>query len=261
MNPAPVQAAAEASGADFLGGPIEDFERVGRLGMDVLLREGLRPSSRVLDVGCGALRLGYWLMRFLDRGCYFGIEPDETILASGLKDVVEPDVLERADPHFAHNDDFDFTGFGETFDFVYARSIWTHASKPQIRAMIRSFAATASDEGVMVASYHSTSRLLRAGRRWSRSRAWLIASLPLAELSPLIARIPSRVAAEDYEGEGWVGRSHNSSRPGVIRHSFAWIAREAADAGLCAQLMPYPVVNAQYWVRIGRRPTRSTAWA
>jgi SAM-dependent methyltransferase len=261
MNAASVQVAAEASDADFLGGPIGDFERVGRLGMDVLLREGLRPSSRVLDVGCGALRLGYWLMRFLDRGCYFGIEPDETILASGLKDVVEPDVLKRADPHFSHNDDFDFATFGESFDFVYARSIWTHASKPQIRAMIRSFAATASDGGVMLASYHSTSRLLRATRRWSRLRGQFITSLPLAELSPLIARIPSLLAAGEYEGDDWVGRSHNSSRPGVIRHSFAWIASEAAGAGLYAQLMPYPVVNAQYWVRIGRRPARSTAWA
>ena len=63
----------------FLGGPKRDFERVGRLGFEVLLAEQLRPSSRVLDVGCGALRLGYWLMRFLDPGCYFGIEPQQEI--------------------------------------------------------------------------------------------------------------------------------------------------------------------------------------
>src|SRR6476620_9962638 len=96
----------------FLGGPRRDFERVGRLGFDVLLREGLRPSSRVLHVGCGALRLGYWLMRFLDSGCYFGIEPNQEMLKTGLEKIVEPDVVARADAHFAHNDDFDFSGFG-----------------------------------------------------------------------------------------------------------------------------------------------------
>jgi SAM-dependent methyltransferase len=261
MNIASVQAAAEASGADFLGGPLGDFERVGRLGMDVLLREGLDPSSRVLDVGCGALRLGYWLMRFLDRGCYFGIEPNRQILADGLKHVVEPDVLKRASPSFAHNDDFDLGVFDEIFDFVYARSIWTHASKPQITAMIRSFAAIASEQSVMLASYHSTSRLLRAGSRWPRLRGQLMSSLPLAELSPLIGRMPSVLAGTgEYKGEEWVGRSHQSSQPGVVRHSFSWIAREAAEVGLCAQLMPYPIVNAQYWVRIGRRAAHGTAW-
>ena len=65
----------ELAKTTFLGGPADDFERVGRLGFTVLLQEGLRPSSRVLDVGCGALRLGYWLLRFLDPGRYFGIDP------------------------------------------------------------------------------------------------------------------------------------------------------------------------------------------
>src|SRR6516225_10147635 len=107
----------------FLGGPKHDFERVGRLGFEVLLAEQLRPSSRVLDVGCGALRLGYWLMRFLDPGCYFGIEPQQEMLNVGLQQLVEPEVVQRAQARFAANDDFDFSVFGERFDFVIARSI------------------------------------------------------------------------------------------------------------------------------------------
>jgi hypothetical protein len=31
-----------------------------------------------------------------------------------------------------------------------------------------------------------------------------------------------------------------------------WIAAEAAERGLVAQLMPYPIVNDQYWLRIKR---------
>ncbi|HYM54637.1 MAG TPA: class I SAM-dependent methyltransferase, partial [Solirubrobacteraceae bacterium] len=131
----------------FLGGPKRDFEQVGRLCLEVLLRERLRPSSRVLDVGCGALRVGYWLMRFLDTGCYYGIEPNRKMLETGLEELVEPEVVERAGARFAYNDDFDLSVFGEQFDFVLARSIWTHASKVQIRALLSSFTAAAAPEG------------------------------------------------------------------------------------------------------------------
>jgi hypothetical protein len=36
----------------FVGGPVDDFEEVGRLQLVTLLREGLLPSSRGLDEGC-----------------------------------------------------------------------------------------------------------------------------------------------------------------------------------------------------------------
>jgi hypothetical protein len=56
---------------------------VGRNQLSILLRNGLIFDSRVLDVGCGVLRAGYWLIHFLDPDCYFGIEPNRVILTAG----------------------------------------------------------------------------------------------------------------------------------------------------------------------------------
>jgi SAM-dependent methyltransferase len=234
----------------FLGGPAWDFERVGRIGFEVLLREGLSPSSRVLDVGCGALRLGYWLMRFLDPGCYFGIEPQQDMLRVGLDELVEPEVVERADAHFSANDDFDFSVFGESFDYVVARSIWTHASRPQISSMLASFARTAAPGGVFLTSYYPAGLCFKAGRRWPRLEG-VVTKLPLADLSPALARLPS-LASSEYRGSSWVGRSHESDVAGVANHSLRWIAAEAARHGLTVQLMPYRVLHHQYWLRISR---------
>jgi len=232
----------------FLGGPAWDFERVGRAGFEVLLREGLAPTSRVLDVGCGALRLGYWLMRFLDPGHYFGIEPQEDMLRVGLDELVEPDVVERADAHFSANDDFDFSVFGERFDFVVARSIWTHASKPQIGAMLASFAATSAPGGVFLASYYPAGLCFKVGRRWPRLEG-VVTKLPLTAMSPALARLPSP-GSNEYRGPTWVGRSHESDDAGVAMHSLRWIAAQAAQHGLTVQLMPYRVLHHQYWLRI-----------
>jgi SAM-dependent methyltransferase len=235
----------------FLGGPKRDFERVGRMGLEMLLAEGLTPSSRVLDVGCGALRLGYWLMRFLDPGCYFGIEPQQEMLAMGLEQIVEPEVVQRAESRFASNDDFDFSVFDERFDFVVARSIWTHASRAQISKMLASFAETSSPTGVFMASYYPAGAWFEVGHRWPRLYP-IVIKLPLAELSPLLARLPALASTREYLGEGWVGRSHECNDPGVVKHSLPWIAGEARRHGLEVQLMPYPIVNHQYWLRVRR---------
>ncbi len=233
----------------FLGGPPWDFERVGRTGFEVLLHEGLKPSCRVLDVGCGALRLGYWLMRFLDSGCYFGIEPQEGMLRVGLEEIVEPEVVERAEARFSSNDDFDFSVFGERFDYVFARSILTHASKRQIAAMLASFAHTSAPDGVLLASYYPAGVLYKVAHRWPRLHR-VAERLPLAGVSPVLARVPS--VARGYGGEEWVGRSHESDESGVATHSLRWISGEAARHGLSVRLMPYRVLHHQYWLRISR---------
>ncbi len=235
----------------FLGGPTWTFERVGRHGLAVLLEEGLAPTSRVLDVGCGALRLGYWLMRLLDPGHYFGIEPNQEMLEVGLRELVEPEVVERADAHFSANEDFDFSVFGESFDFVVARSIWTHASRAQITAMLASFAACAAPGGVFLASYYPSGFWFTVGHRWPRLQG-IVPKLPLARMTPLLARVPSLGRSREYLREGWIGRSHQSDERGVVNHGLRWISAEAARHGLTVRLMPYRVIHHQYWLRISR---------
>src|SRR6266576_6981480 len=73
----------------FTGGPPQYFEIVGRLQLATLLREGIYPQSKVLDLGCGCLRGGYWVIHFLDPGCYFGIEPAAAMLRQGIDHVME----------------------------------------------------------------------------------------------------------------------------------------------------------------------------
>jgi hypothetical protein len=249
MQPSALQERVrELAATTFVGGPIGDFERIGRLGFQVLLQEGLQPSSRVLDVGCGALRLGYWLMRFLDPDCYLGIEPQQSMREAGLRHLIEPEVVERARPRFSSNDDFDFSVFDERLDFVYARSIWTHASKPQIRSMLASFGSTPSPGAVFLASYYPASQLFWLSRQWRLNR--LVTKLPRAGLSPLLARLPSLGMAREYEGAAWAGRSRGCDEAAVAKHSLRWVAGEARRLGLTAQLAPYPVFNRQFWLRV-----------
>ena len=74
----------------FLGGRPARFEIAGRTLFISLLSEGLLPGSKVLDIGCGCLRGGYWLIHFLEQGNYCGIEPNQDMVNAGLKYLFEP---------------------------------------------------------------------------------------------------------------------------------------------------------------------------
>lgn len=155
MNLISVARMIEAETNHYSGGPINDFESVGRDGFISLLRNGLLPSSKVLDFGCGSLRLGYWLIRFLDPDCYFGIEPIKKGVEAGLKYAIGNDLTVFKRPRFRFTSDNDITGFGEQFDFVIARSIFTHACPGMLLAVLKSFSIS-SPNGIFLASYWKT---------------------------------------------------------------------------------------------------------
>ncbi|MGL5080430.1 MAG: hypothetical protein ACRC8A_02975 [Microcoleaceae cyanobacterium] len=49
----------------FVGGM---WDEIGKLQFDFLLANNLKPSSKFLDVGCGALRGGIPFVPYLDKG-------------------------------------------------------------------------------------------------------------------------------------------------------------------------------------------------
>lgn len=205
----------------FLGGPAKDFEAVGRLQMITLLSEGLSPHSRVLDIGCGCLRGGYWLIHFLGPGCYCGIEPNQEMLETGIREFLEPDLMQLKQPRFDSNADFDSSVFRERFDFFVARSVWTHASKAQIQTMLDSFRRDSTENAVFLTSYIRAGVDLLAGT-WRR----------------------------DYQGDSWVGRSHVSKEPGMVAHSRKWVQAECRRRGLEAVELREGRFNSQIWLKI-----------
>src|SRR5215831_17825739 len=154
-SPVSIQAKAETilRSRGFAGIPPETFERGGREQFIYMLQAGLQPSSKVVDLGCGVLRAGYWLIRFLDEGCYCGIEPHRERLEIGIHDILEPETLGLKSPRFDTNPNFDTSVFRERFDFFLAYSIWTHASKPQIRTMLDSFVRDSTETAVFLVTF------------------------------------------------------------------------------------------------------------
>jgi len=136
----------------YNGGVEGLFEVVGRDGLITLIRNGLLPSHRVLDFGCGSLRLGYWLIRFLDPDRYYGLEPIEKGVTAGMKILIGDELKDFKRPTIRHAWDSDITAFEVPFDYIVARSILTHTCPGMLRKILSGY-ATSSPDGMFFASY------------------------------------------------------------------------------------------------------------
>jgi hypothetical protein len=200
---------------EFYGIPLENFESAGREQFTYLLKSGLNPDSKVLDIGCGILRAGYWLIHFLAPGNYCGIEPHKKRLHLGMHTILEPEILHCKSPRFDTNPAFDTSVFGECFDFFLAYSIWTHASKRQIETMLDGFIRDTRDHAVFVLTF-----------------------------------LPAGWRHPDYLGDHWFGTSHESDVIGTIAHSFRWIKTQCARRGLSVRPLGRDQAHRHRWLDI-----------
>jgi hypothetical protein len=202
----------------FLGVPRETFSEGGRLQFERLVSNGMNPESVLLDLGCGCLRGGCWMIEYLNPGCYHGIEPARNRVDLGLKYLVPSRTFRRRSPRLDFNPDFDTSVFGVTFDFFNATSIWTHACKRQIQTMLDGFVAHTGPGAVFLTSY-----------------------------------LPPTSDADEYFGDMWVGTSHESDVSGVVRHSLSWINKQCASRELAVRELPGVDCDSQCWLRITHR--------
>ncbi len=127
------------------------FDDVGREQLLALLEYGLNLDSVVLDIGCGLLRGGRWLIPLLEPGHYCGLEAVPDRVQQGLDQFLDPALVAIKNPRFDFNTEFDFSVFGVQFTHFVARSIWSHASKPQIEKMLDGFLQCGAPGAVMLA--------------------------------------------------------------------------------------------------------------
>ena len=110
------------------------WSRDAQLQLDFLLARGLVPTSKLLDVGCGALRAGILLAKHLQPGGYYGIDVNESLIRAALVHELPLAGLEDRVPasNLRVTDRFE-CDFGVRFDFAIAQSVFTHLPLNHIR--------------------------------------------------------------------------------------------------------------------------------
>lgn len=133
----------------FVGGM---WDTIGRLQLDFLTAQGLTPSHRLIDVGCGALRGGVHFIRYLNTSNYYGIDINSSLITAAMQELANENILDKK-PTLLVNDAFEFSKFGQKFDFALAVSVFTHLPMNHILRSMKEVRNVLSPSGKFFASF------------------------------------------------------------------------------------------------------------
>lgn len=102
------------------------WDEIGKLQFDYLISEGLRPADPLLDIACGSLRAGRWLIPYLNTGNYLGIDKEAALIEAGQEHEVPARLLHTKKPEFVVSDRFEFQLFSKRPHVAIAQSLFTH---------------------------------------------------------------------------------------------------------------------------------------
>ncbi|MDT1063745.1 class I SAM-dependent methyltransferase [Paracoccus sp. CPCC 101403] len=111
------------------------WEEMGELQLDILQKHGLKPEHKLLDIGCGSLRLGTKAVPYLNPGNYWATDLVEALMDAGYQKEIIPLGLQERLPrsNLVQDAEFTFEGVPRRFDYIIAQSVFTHLPLNHLR--------------------------------------------------------------------------------------------------------------------------------
>lgn len=134
-------------------GPPEDYDLISAMVFNLLTCAGLRQHHRVLDIGCGSLRVGRLLMPYLNSGNYFGVEPNQWLVRDGILNEVGQDQIRIKNPTFSFNTSLSEFPDALQIDFAVAQSIFSHCSTTLVSNWLTDVSRHLKDDGALFATF------------------------------------------------------------------------------------------------------------
>jgi cyclopropane fatty-acyl-phospholipid synthase-like methyltransferase len=135
-------------------GPPEDYDLIAAMTFNLLTTLGLRQHHSLLDIGCGSLRIGRLLIPYLNRGKYFGVEPNEWLVDEGIRRELGETLVQIKRPTFFFSSSPDTISQAKVaFDFALAQSIFSHCGLDLIQAWLSAISGSLARDGALVATF------------------------------------------------------------------------------------------------------------
>jgi cyclopropane fatty-acyl-phospholipid synthase-like methyltransferase len=134
-------------------GPPEDYDLIAAMVFNLLTTVGLRQHHRLLDIGCGSLRVGRLFIPYLEKGNYIGVEPNRWLVQDGIDCEIGKDLLKMKSPVFSYTASLEEFTTPLELDFAVAQSIFSHCSKKLIDKWLYDIAPHLKETGVFFATF------------------------------------------------------------------------------------------------------------
>ena len=139
---------------EYVGGL---WEEIGQLQFEMLLAKGLRPEHHLLDIACGALRLGVKAIPYLEAGHYHGVEKERSLVEAGIERELGTALFAERMPELIVSADFAFERLSADPDYAIAQSLFTHLTRDGIALCFRKLRSRMRPGSVFYATFFEAS--------------------------------------------------------------------------------------------------------
>jgi len=140
----------QAGHREYVGGL---WDEVGPLQLRFLRGRGLGRDHRLLDIGCGALRGGVHLVRYLDAEQYTGVDKEPELLRIGAEQELGAALMAAKRPTLLALADFEFDRLPARPDTAWAHSLSPHLPMGHIRRCLPNPRPVIAPRGLLYATY------------------------------------------------------------------------------------------------------------
>jgi len=140
-----------------------DFKRIGEELVALLIRHGLQPEHRLLDIGCGVGRVALPLTRYLTGGTYDGFDIVRRWIRWCRRNITSAHPNFRFTHANVYNSHYNRRGVpasqyrfpydDASFDFVFATSVFTHLDPAAARNYLHEAQRVLRPGGTLLATF------------------------------------------------------------------------------------------------------------
>ncbi|MCI5043435.1 MAG: class I SAM-dependent methyltransferase [Aquisalinus sp.] len=125
---------------------------MGKIYFDMLVDRELKPEDKVLDVGCGAGRVGIHLIEYLEAGNYYGTDSHRPSLDAFAQYEVPMNNLMEKKPNLYEDYIFSLEQIDEKFDIILDFSTTLHLNDELRRETYLKFAKALTKRGRIISA-------------------------------------------------------------------------------------------------------------
>jgi len=133
----------------FVGGL---WKQQGQSQLNFLKEHGLNPSHKLVDIGCGCLRGGIHYIKYLDKGNYYGLDINQSLIEAGIQEI-KKEALSVKQSKLMVDNQFRLGRFGENFDYMVSISLFTHLPMNIIIRCLSEARKCLTPEGIYFATF------------------------------------------------------------------------------------------------------------
>jgi SAM-dependent methyltransferase len=132
-------------------GPLGFWNQLQHYQLRVVTALGLRPEHSMLDIGCGPLQGGIAFIRYLNQGCYVGVDQNRAAIEIGREEVSRLKLGEKA-PRLIMSQAFGDDQLGSAdFKFIWLSQIFYYFDEKTGNNLFAMVQRRLHGDGVMAA--------------------------------------------------------------------------------------------------------------